>query len=111
LTLARDVPRQPYYDHEAHQWVPQCPHGDICTGCDAAGVCSRAFWYTTGGKVIVTADDRYHDPEASRARELVESLVSWDDIPLWQYRLDLLREAIEHEQATVDRERRAKGRA
>lgn len=97
---------RPHYDHARHAWVPQCPYGDICTGCDAAGECARAWWYDENGKVIVTADDRFHGEEAKRCRELVESLVSWDDLPLWQYRLDLLREAIEHEQATVDRERR-----
>lgn len=31
----------PYYDREKNVWVPQCPYGDICTGCDAQGYCSR----------------------------------------------------------------------
>jgi hypothetical protein len=101
---------RPRYDHEARKWVPQCPYGDICTGCDAAGECARAWWYDDNGKVIVTADDRFHGEEANRCRGLVESLSSWDDVPLWQYRLDLLREAIEHEQATVDREKRSDAR-
>ena len=30
-----------HYDHEMHQWVGQCPHGDVCTGCDARGYCTR----------------------------------------------------------------------
>lgn len=29
------------YDFERHEWNPQCPHGDICTGCDARGYCTR----------------------------------------------------------------------
>lgn len=33
---------EPLYDYEKHRWVPQCPYGDICSGCDAAGACSRA---------------------------------------------------------------------
>lgn len=97
---------RPRYDHDAHTWVPQCPYGDICSGCDAAGECSRAWWYADDGNVIVTLDDRFHGEEASRCRELVESLAAWEDAPLWQYRLDLLREAIDHEQATVARELR-----
>jgi hypothetical protein len=31
-----------HYDIASNQWVPQCPYGDVCTGCDAAGRCSRA---------------------------------------------------------------------
>lgn len=29
------------YDYERNKWVPQCPYGDVCTGCDAAGRCTR----------------------------------------------------------------------
>lgn len=97
---------RPTYDHDANKWVPQCPYGDVCSGCDAAGECSRAWWYDDEGRVIVTPDDRWHGEEASQCRVLVESLSAWGDPHLWQYRLDLLREAIEHEQPFVDRERR-----
>jgi hypothetical protein len=33
---------EPYYDVARNQWVRQCPHGDVCTGCDAVGRCTRA---------------------------------------------------------------------
>ena len=62
-------------------------------------------WYDDHGRVIVTLDDRFHG-YADRMRELVESLSAWGDPALWQYNLDLLREAIEHEQLYVDREKR-----
>lgn len=61
-------------------------------------------WYYEG-RVVVTADDRFHG-YADRMREMVESLSEWGDPALWQYNLDLLREAIDHEQAYVDREKR-----
>lgn len=37
----RDVTALPLYDRDRHAWVPQCPHGDVCTGCDARGYCTR----------------------------------------------------------------------
>lgn len=30
------------YDRENRQWIPQCPYGDVCSGCDALGYCTRA---------------------------------------------------------------------
>ncbi len=30
------------YDFEKRAWVGQCPHGDVCSGCDALGYCTRA---------------------------------------------------------------------
>lgn len=35
---ALDAPR---YDHVKNAWVPRCPFGDLCSGCDASGGCSR----------------------------------------------------------------------
>jgi len=32
----------PTYDHERNEWIPQCPYGDVCSGCDVNGKCSRA---------------------------------------------------------------------
>lgn len=34
-------PFRPRYDRACDTWEPQCPHGDICSGCDAAGYCER----------------------------------------------------------------------
>ena len=31
----------PLYDHHGHKWIGQCPYGDVCTGCDARGFCTR----------------------------------------------------------------------
>lgn len=31
------------YDYAEDRWDPQCPHGDLCTGCDAEGRCSRMY--------------------------------------------------------------------
>jgi hypothetical protein len=62
-------------------------------------------WYDDQGRVIVTSDDRFHG-YAGRMMEMVESLSAWGDPALWQYHLDLLREAIDHEQDYVDREKR-----
>lgn len=62
-------------------------------------------WYDDEGRVIVTSDDRFHG-YANQMQGLVESLAAWGDPALWQYNLDLLREAIDHEQAFVEREKR-----
>lgn len=31
----------PSYEPDSNTWAPCCPHGDICTGCDALGACTR----------------------------------------------------------------------
>lgn len=31
----------PRYDRGNHKWIGQCPHGDVCSGCDARGYCTR----------------------------------------------------------------------
>lgn len=40
--VSRSEPAPPTYDHTTNTWTPQCPYGDVCSGCDAAGKCSRA---------------------------------------------------------------------
>ncbi len=45
----------PRYNYATNQWEPQCPHGDVCSGCDARGRCTR---------VIIT-EDEYLDYLAS----------------------------------------------
>lgn len=30
------------YDYLAHKWTGRCPYGDVCSGCDALGYCTRA---------------------------------------------------------------------
>lgn len=30
----------PEYDYRMHKWVPQCPYGDVCSGCDVRGYCT-----------------------------------------------------------------------
>jgi hypothetical protein len=49
------LPARPRYDYERNQWVPQCPYGDVCTGCDAAGRCTR----------VILTEDEYLDHLAS----------------------------------------------
>jgi hypothetical protein len=66
---------------------------------------AESDWYDEDGFVIVTGDDRFHG-YAKRMREMVESLSAWGDPALWQYNLDLLRDAIAYEQQMVDSERR-----
>lgn len=29
------------YDYERHSWRGVCPYGDVCSGCDARGYCTR----------------------------------------------------------------------
>jgi hypothetical protein len=33
--------READYDYETHRWTRKCPYGDVCSGCDARGYCTR----------------------------------------------------------------------
>lgn len=41
------------YNHRLHRWKPRCPFGDVCTGCDAQGYCSRMAVLRTANSVRV----------------------------------------------------------
>lgn len=71
-------------------------------GREGSPVEPEPTWYDEDGHVIVTNDDRWHG-YASQFREMVESLSEWNDPAVWQYKLDLLREAIDHERPYAER--------
>lgn len=37
----RESDGEPTYDPLTGRWTPSCPFGDLCSGCDAIGKCSR----------------------------------------------------------------------
>lgn len=43
LYLLKTTRPQPFglYSRSRAAWIPKCPHGDLCSGCDVDGVCSR----------------------------------------------------------------------
>lgn len=40
------------YNMELHRWEPQCPYGVMCSGCDAAGLCTRMEPYAKGAALM-----------------------------------------------------------
>lgn len=45
--LLADVRETPYFDRELRAWVPMCPHGDRCSGCDVDGWCAHVSRVST----------------------------------------------------------------
>jgi hypothetical protein len=72
------VRRLPHYDYAADAWVPRCPHGTVCSGCDAAGRCSMA--YTPWGEPWDTlAQAALADPAAPP----VLAIAAWLHLRRW----------------------------